>query len=104
MNLLKEGGSIVRPPFLDETNYGYWKAWMLAFIKSMDELAWKAVLTCWSPPTKEDESSKEVPKSKLEWTIEEDKKSSNNWKTLNAIFNGVSSMQFKIIHYKKIAF
>ena len=70
---------------------------MHAFIKSMDELAWKAVLTGWSPPTKEDESGQEVPKRELEWTIEENMESSNNWKALNAIFNGVSPTQFKSI-------
>ena len=83
MDLLKEG-----PPLLDGTNYGYWKARMHTFIKSMGELAWKTVLTGWSPSTKENESSKEVPKSELEWTIEENTWSSNSWKALNAIFNG----------------
>ena len=63
---------------------------MRAFIKSMDELAWKAVLTGWTPPTKKVESGNKVPKSKLDWTTEEDKLSSNNCKALNAIFNGVS--------------
>ena len=71
MDLLKEGGLVVHPPLLDGTNYGYWKARMHTFIKSMDELAWKAVLTSWSPSTMENEFSKEVPKSELEWTIEE---------------------------------
>ena len=39
MNLMKEGGSTSRPPFLDGTNYGYGKARMHAFIKSIDEKA-----------------------------------------------------------------
>ena len=63
----------------------------------MDELAWKVVLTGWSLYTKENELGKEVPKNELEWTTEEDKKSSNNWKGLNAIFSGVSPTQFKSI-------
>ena len=63
----------------------------------MDKLAWKAVLTDWTPPIEKDESSKEVHKSELNKTAEEDKQSSNNWKALNAIFNGVSPTQFKII-------
>ena len=37
MDLLKESGSTNRPPLLDGTNYGYWKARMCAFIKSIDE-------------------------------------------------------------------
>ena len=63
MDLLK-GGLVVHPPLLDMNNYGYWKACMHAFIKSMDKLAWKAVLTGWTP-TKKDESRNEVPKRNL---------------------------------------
>ena len=63
---------------------------MRAFIKYMDELAWKAVLTGWTLSTKKVESGNNVLKNELNWTAKEDKKSSNNWKALNAIFNGVS--------------
>ena len=73
------------------------------FIKSMDELAWKVVITYWSPPSKEDESGKAVPKSELEWSIEEEKQSFNNWKTLNAIFNGVTPTHFKSISAIELA-
>ena len=58
MDLLKEESLVVRLPLLNGTNYSYWKAHMHAFIKSMDELAWKDALTSGSPPTKENESSK----------------------------------------------
>ena len=68
MDLLKEGISIVRPPLLDGTNYGYWKARMRSFIKSMDKLSRKAVLIGWTPPTKKDKLGNEVPKSELDWT------------------------------------
>ena len=44
-----------------------------------------------------------MPKSELEWSPEEDKQSSNNWKALNAIFNGVSPTQFKCIPTTKSA-
>ena len=44
MDFMKEGGSVQRPPLLDGTNYSYWKARMKAFIKSMDEKAWMAIL------------------------------------------------------------
>ena len=63
---------------------------MSAFIKSMDELAWKAILISWTPPTRKDESGNDVPKSELEWSTEEDKQPSNNWKALNDIFKWVS--------------
>ena len=69
---LEGRSSIVCPPLLDGTNYGYLKARLRAFIKSLDELAWKVFLTGWYPPTKEDESSKEMLKSELEWTTKED--------------------------------
>lgn len=36
---MKEGGSIARPPLLDRLNYGYSKAWMKTFIKSINEQA-----------------------------------------------------------------
>ena len=73
MDLLTEGGLVVRPPLLDETNYGYWKAHMCAFIKSMNDLTWKAILTGRTPPTKKDDPGNNVPQSELEWSSEEDK-------------------------------
>ena len=63
----------------------------------MDELNWKAFLTGQPPPTKKDKLENNVPKIELEWSPEEDKQSSNTWKALNAIFNGVSPTQFKSI-------
>ena len=39
MDLMEKGGSTSRPPLLDGTNYGYWKARMRSFIKSIDEKA-----------------------------------------------------------------
>ena len=65
MDLLK-GGLVVRPPLLDENNYGYWKVRMCAFIKSMDKLAWKAVLNGRTPPIKKDEFGNDVPKRELD--------------------------------------
>ena len=66
MDLLKEGGLVVRTPLLYGNNYGYWKARMRAFIKSIDKLAWKAALTGWTPPIKKDEFENDVPKSELD--------------------------------------
>jgi hypothetical protein len=36
MDNMKDGGPVNRPPVLDESNYEYWKARMIAFLKSMD--------------------------------------------------------------------
>ncbi|CAM8956452.1 unnamed protein product [Rhodiola kirilowii] len=47
---LKERQSTNRPPLLEGTNYGYWKSVMKAFLKSLDEKAWRAVLIGWTPP------------------------------------------------------
>ena len=46
----KEEGSINRPPILDGTNYDYWKARMTAFLRSIDNKTWKAIIKGWTPP------------------------------------------------------
>lgn len=38
MDNAKEGGSLNLPPTPDGTNYNYWKARMIAFLKSMDSM------------------------------------------------------------------
>jgi len=45
-----EGVSSSRPPILDGTNYDYWKARMVAFLKSMDNKTWKAIIKGWDHP------------------------------------------------------
>ena len=72
MDLMKEGGSTSCHPLLDGTNYGYWKVRMHAFIKSIDEKAWRSVLQGWKPPTKIDVEGKTIFKDKADWTLEED--------------------------------
>ncbi|CAM8983836.1 unnamed protein product [Rhodiola kirilowii] len=42
---LKEGQSITRPPLLEGSNYATWKPVMRSFLKSLDERAWKAVMS-----------------------------------------------------------
>ena len=64
MDLLKEVGSINRPPLLDATNYGYRKAKMSTFIKLIDEKAWISILQGWKSPTKIDTEGKTIPKDK----------------------------------------
>ena len=97
MDFLREGGSVQRPPLLDGTNYSYWKARMKAFIKSVDEKAWKAILTGWDHPMTRNDKRESVLKPEVEWTANEDKLANNNSKALNAIFNAVDANQFKLI-------
>ena len=97
MDFLKEGGSVSRPPLLDGSNYSYWKARMKAFIKAIDEKAWRAVLTGWDHPVTKDTEGVEKLKPEISWSTEEDKLANNNSKALNAIFNGVDASQFKLI-------
>ena len=69
VDFLKEGGSIGRPrrpPLLDGMNYKHWKARMCAFIKSIDEKAWKSILVGCSSPTKVDMEGKTIMKSEVE--------------------------------------
>ena len=40
----KEAIYLNRPPILDSSNYDLWKPRMAAYIKSLDNRAWKAIL------------------------------------------------------------
>ncbi|MCI24455.1 gag-pol polyprotein, partial [Trifolium medium] len=48
MDNMKDGGSFNKPPVLDGSNYDYWKARMVAFLKSMDSKSWKAIVKGWT--------------------------------------------------------
>jgi hypothetical protein len=50
MDNFKVGGFINKPLILDGTNYEYWKARMVAFLKFMDRKTWKVVIKCWEHP------------------------------------------------------
>ena len=97
MSFLAEGGSISRPPLLDGTNYSYWKARMKAFIKALDEKAWRSVLSGWSPPTIKDDEGKDITKPELSWSSDDDKLANYNSKALHAILNGVDATRIKMI-------
>ena len=90
MDSSREGGSVYRPPVLDGTNYGYWKARMSAFMKSLDTKTWKAVIHGWEAPvTVDDKGAVTGPKSEKDWSPTEDEASLGNSRALNAIFNGL---------------
>src|ERR1044072_1635351 len=99
---VKEGGSVTRPPVLNGTNYNYWKARMIAFLKSIDNKTWRAIVKGWTPPVVKTigESSTTTIEYKKEedWTKEEEEEAWANSKALNAIFNGVDKNMFRIIN------
>ena len=103
MNLFCEGGSASRPLLLDGTNYPYWKVRMRAFIKALDEKAWRTILTGWTHLTKIDNARKTIIKPEETWSMEEDLLANYNLKLLNAIFNAVDANQFKLISTCEIA-
>ena len=100
----RDGGSVHRPPILDGSNYDYWKPRMVAFLKSLDNKAWKAVLTGWVHPviTKEGEATTEK-KPEEQWSKEEDDLALGNSKALNAIFNGVDKNIFRLVNNCEVA-
>ena len=70
---------------------------MRAFIKAIDERAWRSILTGWEHPTTTDTSNKVTLKPEEKWSTDEDRLANYNSKALNAIFNAVDMNQFKLI-------
>ena len=99
MDNSREGGSVNRPPILDGSNYGYWKARMCAFLKSLDNKTWKAVINGWSAPYYQDaQGNVTSPKPETAWTDAEDEEAMGNSRALNDIFNGVDRNVFRLIN------
>ncbi|XP_012847829.1 PREDICTED: uncharacterized protein LOC105967762 [Erythranthe guttata] len=97
MNTQREGSSTTRPPLLIGSNYSYWKSKMKMFIKSIDERAWRAIITGWTPPMVKGEDKVEVFKPEADWNDGEILLANYNSRALNAIFSGVDDNQFKLI-------
>ncbi|XP_012855774.1 PREDICTED: uncharacterized protein LOC105975143 [Erythranthe guttata] len=97
MNTQREGSSTTRPPLLIGSNYSYWKSKMKMFIKSIDERAWRAIITGWTPPMIKGEDKEEVFKPEADWSDGEILLANYNSRALNAIFSGVDDNQFKLI-------
>ena len=85
--------SLNAPPYFDGSNYAFWKVRMRAFLCSIDELVWDAVVIGWTRP--------EAAKST--WDKAALTASNANSKALNAIFCGVSSDEFHRIFHITIA-
>ncbi|XP_012850949.1 PREDICTED: uncharacterized protein LOC105970659 [Erythranthe guttata] len=97
MNTQREGSSTTRPPLLIGPNYSYWKSKMKMFIKSIDERAWRAIITGWTPPMIKGEDKAEVFKPEADWSDGEILLANYNSRALNAIFSAVDDNQFKLI-------
>ena len=76
---------------------------MHAFIKLIDEKAWRSVLHGWKSPTKTNAKGKTIPKDEEDWTLEEYAFSTQNSQALNAIINGVDPSQYKMISTTEVA-
>ena len=101
----KEGGFANIPPIMDGSNYDYSKPHMVVFLKSLDSRAWKAILRGWKHPVKLGENGEPTAELKTEedWSKEEDEISLGNYKTLNAIFNGIDKNIFRLVNTCEVA-
>ena len=96
----KEGGLVNIAPILDGTNYDYWKARMVAFLKSIDNKTRKAIVKGWKHPvivSKEGTSTSDLMPAE-KWTKKEDEEALANNKALDVIFNGVDKNMFRLIY------
>ncbi|CAM8981546.1 unnamed protein product [Rhodiola kirilowii] len=100
---LKEGQSTNRPPLLEGPNYAYWKSKMKAFLKSLDERAWKAVMIGWTEPMMANLEGAVMPKPEAMWSEADDVAAVGNSKALNAIFYGVDENVFELIAECEVA-
>ncbi|CAM8935172.1 unnamed protein product [Rhodiola kirilowii] len=100
---LKEGQSTNRPPLLEGPNYPYWKSKMKAFLKSLDERAWRAVMIGWTEPMIANPEGAIMPKPEALWSEADDVAAVGNSKALNVIFYGVDENVFKLIAECEVA-
>ena len=88
--------SSTRPPLLDDKNYSYWKVRIKAYIKAIDESAWRSILIGWTSPIIATDSAT-IAKSEETWSKKESALATANFKALNAIFTSIDANQFKLI-------
>ena len=98
MDNTKDGGSVNKPPILGGTNYDYWKAKMVSFLKSTGIKTWKIVIKGWKYHviTSQDGTTSLNPGA--EWTDVEDNEALGNSKALNFIFSSVDKNMFRLIN------
>lgn len=98
MDIICEGSFTTRPLVLDRSNYAYWKAIMIVFLKSIDSKIWKAMVTWLEHITVIDAYGKVLAKPEPSWGSVEDEVSLRNSRALNAIFNDIDQNVFKLIN------
>jgi len=78
---------------------------MRAFLKSIDNKTWKAVLKGWEHPVVLDKYGNKIAdlKPEEEWSKEEDELALENSKALNALFHGVDKKMFILIKQCTVA-
>jgi hypothetical protein len=76
-------------PIFDGTNYGYWKARMCLFLKSID--VWKIVEIGWIPPST----------TTAKWTIVQIGARLSNDKALHTLCQALSPSEFSRISHSK---
>ena len=101
IDLPKEDSSTTRSPLLDKTNYPYWKAKMRAFLNSIYERVWKAVINGQKPPTVIT-GEVTIPKDVSVWDIIDYENYGWNNKVINDIFHGVTAKEFSRISHCKL--
>src|ERR1044072_4177650 len=101
----EEGIFMNSPPILDGSNYDLWKPRMAAYINSVDNRAWKAILKGWTRPVIIGADNQPTSELKLEenWSKEDDELALANSKALNAIFGGVDRNIFRLIKTCEVA-
>lgn len=99
MDNTKDGGSVNKPPVFDRTNYDYWKAKMVAFLKSIDNKTWKAVIKGWKHHVVTAQDYTTSLKPEADWSKDDDNETLINDNKLNYIFNGVDKNVFRLINY-----
>ena len=90
---LAEGFSTTRPPFYTGMDYNYWKMRMLNYLLAVDPQSYLVITRGAKIPMKKDSNGVEIPKSSLEWDIEDVKLASQNAKALNQLLCAIDREQ-----------
>ena len=85
--------STTKPPLLDGNNYPYWKVRMIAFLRTIGDQVWDIVVDGYSDPTVVADGQT-IKKPKDQWSDLEKAKSNCNNKAINAIYNGITRVEF----------
>ncbi|MQM16507.1 hypothetical protein Taro_049467 [Colocasia esculenta] len=90
---MAEGHSVSRPPFLDGTDYTYWKNQIHVFLRAHDYELWKII----------SKGPYELPADEDTWTREQICKGTLNWSTLNMMQCAVHPKEYSRVSTCKSA-